>query len=138
MSKAVDFFRKNAHKVRDLASDISEDACSRACSCLRTFALAVLLAWSIFLVFLSSLSFSSFLQEPSPEYPAQGHLPWSVSGHSVASSSLIFLITVVTNITLCTCHSHPTDAQNVSSARPGSLWLFFAAMFPVVRTAPAP
>lgn len=74
MSKAVDCFQKNAHKVQSLASDILEDVCSRACSRPRTFALAVPSAWSVFPVFPYSLSFSSFLKEPSPDFLTQWHL----------------------------------------------------------------
>ena len=89
-----------------------------------------------FLVLLSSLSFSSFLQEPSPEYLARWYLPWSISGRSVASPSFIFFISVVTNIISALVTVTP-QTQNMSPMRPGVLWVVFAAMFPVVWTAPA-
>lgn len=138
MSKAVDCFQKNAHKAQNLASDTLEDVCSRACSCPRTFALAMLSAWSVFLVSPYSLSFSSFLKEPSPDFLTQ----WYLHGPSLATllhhrplfpSSLLSPTSLSTFAAVTPPHTH-----SVSPMRSGVLWVVFTTMFPVVRTAPAP
>lgn len=102
--KSCGLFPENAHKVLvDLVTDIWRMHLS-ACSCLRTLILAVLLAWSIFLVFLSSLILIAppralpwvpcpGITSHGPSWPCCGHRPL-FSSSLLSPTSLSALVTV--------------------------------------------